>query len=222
MGGAALAAAADALVAAARERAADAWGVAPDDVVWDKGTLRSGTRAAHAAELSTAEAPLAGEHRFTSPPAFPYGSYGAVVEVDPELGAVHLRRLVAVDDYGVVLDHTATHGQTLGSIAQGLGQVLTEGVVLDDDGATRMPDGLLDYLLPTAAEMPRDLRIDETAVPAPDNPLGVKGAGEAGCIGVPPAVVNAVADALRGRPGADPARLRMPLTPAVVWGAMHG
>jgi aerobic carbon-monoxide dehydrogenase large subunit len=221
MGGAALAQAADALVETARQRAAEAWEVAVDDVVWDKGTLRSGTRAAGAGELGTEAAPLRAEHRFTSPPAFPYGSYGAVVEVDPELGAVHLLRLVAVDDYGTVLDHTAVHGQTLGSIAQGLGQVLTEAVVLDDDGATVMPDGLLDYLLPTAAEMPRDLRVDETAVPARDNPLGVKGAGEAGCIGVPPAVVNAVADALRTRPGADPTRLQMPLTPAVVWEAMR-
>jgi aerobic carbon-monoxide dehydrogenase large subunit len=222
MGGAALAQAADALVDSARGRAADAWGVDVDGVVWDKGTLRHGTRAVPAGELATEADPLRAEYRFASPPAFPYGSYGAVVEVDPELGAVHLLRLVAVDDYGTVLDHTAVHGQTLGSIAQGLGQVLTEGVVLDDDGATLMPDGLLDYLLPTAAEMPRDLRTDETAVPAPDNPLGAKGAGEAGCIGVPPAVVNAVADALRTRPGADPTLLQMPLTPHVVWEALRG
>jgi aerobic carbon-monoxide dehydrogenase large subunit len=222
MGGAALAQAAEALVEAARERAAVGWGVDVGDVVWDKGVLRSGTRAAPVGDLATAAEPLRAEHRFTSPPAFPYGSYGAVVEVDPELGAVLVLRLVAVDDYGTVLDHTAVHGQTLGSIAQGLGQVLTEGVVLDDDGATLMPDGLLDYLLPTAAEMPRDLRTDETAVPAPDNPLGAKGAGEAGCIGVPPAVVNAVADATRGRAGADTRRLSMPLTPGVVWRAMGG
>ena len=222
MGGAALAEAADALVATACERAAAGWGVDVADVVWDKGVLRSGTRAVAVGELATGSEPLCAEHRFTSPPAFPYGSYGAVVEVDPELGAVHVLRLVAVDDYGTVLDHTAVHGQTLGSIAQGLGQVLTEGVVLDDDGATLMPDGLLDYLLPTAAEMPRDLRTDETAVPAPDNPLGAKGAGEAGCIGVPPAVVNAVADAIRTRPGADTTLLQMPLTPAVVWSALGG
>jgi carbon-monoxide dehydrogenase large subunit len=222
MGGAALARAAEALVATARERAAQGWGVDVGDVVWDEGVLRCGTRAVPAGELATVQEPLHAEHRFTSPPAFPYGSYGAVVEVDPELGAVHVLRLVAVDDYGTVLDHTAAHGQTLGSIAQGLGQVLVEGVVLDDDGATLMPDGLLDYLLPTAAEMPRDLRIDETAVPAPDNPLGAKGAGEAGCIGVPPAVVNAVADAIRARAGADTTTLQMPLTPGVVWRALGG
>ena len=126
-------------------------------------------------------------------------------------------RLVAVDDYGTVLDHAVVHGQTLGSIAQGLGQALYEDVPLDDDGAPRLEQGLLDYLLPTAAEMP-PLRLAETAVPAPDNPLGVKGAGEAGCIGVPPAVVNAVADAL---PGADPALLAMPLTPQTVWRALR-
>ncbi len=222
MGGAALARAAEALVESARGRAAADWGIDVGDVVWDKGVLRHGTHAVPVGELASEAEPLHAEHRFTSPPAFPYGSYGAVVEVDPELGAVHVLRLVAVDDYGTVLDHAAVHGQTLGSIAQGLGQVLVEDVVLDDDGATLMPDGLLDYLLPTAAEMPRDLRTDETAVPAPDNPLGAKGAGEAGCIGVPPAVVNAVADAIRDRPGADTGMLQMPLTPAVVWRAMGG
>ena len=216
MGGAALHEAARALVDRARERAASQWSVDPGTVVWTAGTLRAGHRSTTAGALASG-GPLVAEHRFSSPPAFPYGTYAAVVEVDPELGAVGVLRLVAVDDYGTVLDHAVVHGQTLGSIAQGLGQALYEDVPLDDDGAPRLEQGLLDYLLPTAAEMP-PLRLAETAVPAPDNPLGVKGAGEAGCIGVPPAVVNAVADAL---PGADPALLAMPLTPQTVWRALR-
>ena len=129
MGGAALAGAVDTLIDTARERAAAGWDVDVADVAWDKGTLRHGTSAVPVEELAREEDPLRAEHRFTSPPAFPYGSYGAVVEVDPELGTVHLLRLVAVDDYGTVLDHTAVHGQTLGSIAQGLGQALTTAVL---------------------------------------------------------------------------------------------
>lgn len=217
MGGAALHGAAGALVVAARERAAADWGVDVAHVGWDGGTLRSGERETSVAAL----APLCAEHRFSSPPAFPYGVYGAVVEIDPELGCVDVLRLVAVDDYGTVVDHGVVHGQTLGSLTQGLGQALYEDVPLDADGVPRLEQGLLDYLLPTAAEIP-PLRLDETAVPAPDNPLGAKGAGEAGCIGVPPAVVNAVADALDGVPGADPSLLAMPLTPATVWHALRG
>ena len=163
-------------------------------------------------------APLRAEHRFTSPPAFPYGCYAAVVEIDPELGTVTVLRLVAVDDYGTVLDETVTRGQTLGSIVQGLGQALYEDVPLDADGGAVLPQGLLDYLLPTAAEVP-PLALAETAVPAPDNPLGAKGAGEAGCIGVPPAIANAVVDAL---PGVDPSKFQLPLTPERVWEAIHG
>jgi aerobic carbon-monoxide dehydrogenase large subunit len=165
----------------------------------------------------TTGAPLRTEHRFTSPPAFPYGVYAAVVEVDPELGAVGVLRLVAVDDYGTVIDEMVVRGQTLGSIVQGLGQALYEDVPLDADGAAVLPQGLLDYLLPTAAEVP-PLRLAETSVPNPNNPIGAKGAGEAGCIGTPPAIANAVADAL---PGVDPAALQLPLTPQTVWRALQ-
>jgi aerobic carbon-monoxide dehydrogenase large subunit len=214
MGGAALHEAATALVEEARARAAERWTADLDAVTWREGCLEADGRA----PLEVGElAPLRVEHRFTSPAAFPYGCYAAVVEVDPELGDVQVLRLVAVDDYGSVLDETVTRGQTLGSIVQGLGQALYEDVPLDADGAAVLPQGLLDYLLPTAAEVP-PLALAETAVPAPDNPLGAKGAGEAGCIGVPPAIANAVVDAL---PGVDPAALQLPLTPETVWKAMQ-
>jgi carbon-monoxide dehydrogenase large subunit len=137
----------------------------------------------------------------------------AVVEVEPELGTVRVLRLVAVDDYGTVVNPLIVRGQTYGSIAQGLGQVLYEAAVHGDDGLPRTPS-LLDYLLPTVTEMPQ-VALDETRTPNPHTRLGAKGAGEAGCIGTPPAVVNAVADALR----VDPARLTMPLTPEACWEA---
>jgi carbon-monoxide dehydrogenase large subunit len=218
MGGAALQGAAGRLVEQARERAAARWKVRPEQVAWESGLLvAAGHAAMPVAELVTVGDPLRTEHRFSSPPAFPYGCYAAVVEIDPEIGTVGVLRLVAVDDYGTVLDETVTRDQTLGSIAQGLGQSLYEDVPLDADGAAVLPQGLLDYLLPTAAEIP-PLRLDETAVPNPNNPLGAKGAGEAGCIGTPPAIANAVADAL---PDVDPTRLQLPLTPETVWRAMN-
>jgi carbon-monoxide dehydrogenase large subunit len=217
MGGAALHTAAGELVQIARDRAAARWGVDPGQVRWSAAELSAdGHPPLPVAELVAAGGRLRAEHRFTSPPAFPYGAYAAAVEIDPETGLVQVLRLVAVDDYGTVLNETLARGQTLGSIAQGLGQVLYEDVPLDPDGGAVLPQGLLDYLLPTAAEIP-PLRLAETAVPNPNNPLGAKGAGEAGCIGTPPAIVNAVVDAL---PGADPEALQMPLTPETVWSAM--
>jgi carbon-monoxide dehydrogenase large subunit len=108
-------------------------------------------------------------------------------------------------------------GQARGSIAQGIGQALYEGVPYDETGAPVLPNGLLDYLLPTFTEMP-PMDIRETTTPTPWTRLGAKGAGESGCIGTPPAIVNAVADALEIT---DPDLLRMPLTPDVVWRAAH-
>jgi carbon-monoxide dehydrogenase large subunit len=98
---------------------------------------------------------------------------------------------------------------------QGLGQALYEGLCFDDDGVPMLAEGLLDYLLPTAAEVP-PVAVRETRTPSPATPLGAKGAGESGCIGTPAAVVNAVADALRL---ADRDLLQLPLTPDRVWRA---
>jgi carbon-monoxide dehydrogenase large subunit len=108
-----------------------------------------------------------------------------------------------------------TRGQTIGSVAQGIGQALYEGVPYDENGVPSLPNGLLDYLLPTIAEIP-PLDIVESVTPTPWTELGAKGAGESGCIGMPAAIVNAVADALDL---GDPDLLQMPLTPDVVWRA---
>ena len=217
MGGAALHEAAGAFVVRARERAAELLGIDVADTEWKAGHIVVRGEATLTVADLVADSPVSAEYIFSSPAAFPYGTYAAVVEVDPELGAVQVLRLVAVDDYGTVIDEAVVRGQTLGSSAQGLGQALYETVPLDEAGRTDVDYGLLDYLLPTIAEMPPML-LAETAVANPNNPLGAKGAGEAGCIGVPPAVANAVVDALRL---SDPDSLQLPFTPQTVWRAMR-
>ncbi|MGP3932078.1 xanthine dehydrogenase family protein molybdopterin-binding subunit [Nonomuraea sp. KM88] len=237
VGGAALWRAAESLVAAARRRCAGLLGLQEDDVSYAEGRLLAGASeppcpgagdapgagldtgpitGLSLGELVARTGPLRADEIFAPPQAFPYGAHVAVVEIDPDLGTVHVRRLVAADDYGVVVNPMIVDGQGLGSIAQGLGQVLYEQAVIGADG---MPYArtLLDYLLPTAADMP-PVTLLETVTPNPNTPLGAKGAGEAGCIGIPPAVVNAVCDAL------DVDHIDMPLTPAAVWAAAarHG
>ncbi len=211
-GGEALLRAARDLVGEARVRAAARAGVHVDTASFERGAVRANGSTFTLAELA-ADGPLRAEARAEPPQAFPFGAYVAVVEVDPELGTVHVVRLVAVDDYGTVVNPLVVRGQTYGSIAQGLGQALYEADVHDEEGVPRAVS-LLDYLLPTLSEMP-EVAMDETCTPNPNTLLGAKGAGEAGCIGTPPAVVNAVADALR----IDPTALAMPLTPRVCWEA---
>lgn len=206
VGGTALHRAAHALLAEGVRRVA---GLADtDEVTYGAGAFRAGERAWTLGELAAETGKLRAEELYEAVPAFPFGCYAVVVEVDQELGAVHVLRLVAVDDYGVVVDPVVVDGQTRGSIAQGLGQALYEGVPYDEHGQPRIA-GLLEYLLPTVSEIP-EVHLRETCTPNPNTPTGTKGAGEAGCIGVSPAVVNAVADALGAHE--DP-QLQMPLTP---------
>jgi aerobic carbon-monoxide dehydrogenase large subunit len=211
VGGAALWQAAESLVELARQRyVAELGGPAS----YAGGRLVAGDRTCSLGELAARTGRLCAEERLAPPQAFPFGAYAAVVEIDPELGTVHVRRIVAVDDYGVVVNPMIVDGQGYGSITQGLGQALFEQARYGADG---MPAArtLLDYLLPTAADMP-PITLLETATPNPNTPLGAKGAGEAGCIGTPPAVVNAVCDAL------DVDHIDMPLTPEAVWSAISG
>jgi carbon-monoxide dehydrogenase large subunit len=212
VGGGALWRAAEALVRLARERLATAEGVDVAEVTYADGHLRVDGREVPLGEVAARTGPLRGEDVFTPPQAFPFGCYGAAVEVDPTTGHVEVRRLVAVDDYGVVVNPLVVQGQTYGSILQGLGQALYEDAGYPADGVpTRRT--LLDYLIPTADEVP-ELVLEETETPNPHQPFGAKGAGEAGCIGVPPAVLNAVADALGLVDGDE---LQLPATPERVW-----
>ena len=150
-------------------------------------------------------------------PTFPYGAHLAVVEVDPETGRVHVQRLVAVDDCGRVLHEPIVEGQVAGSVAQGIAAALFEEVVYDDDGQPQTST-FIDYTLPSAPDLAMVLDTGRLEHPAPGNPLGVKGIGESGCIGMPPAIVNAVLDALVPFGVED---LRLPMTPYRVWQALQ-
>ncbi|HEX6220946.1 MAG TPA: xanthine dehydrogenase family protein molybdopterin-binding subunit [Acidimicrobiia bacterium] len=147
---------------------------------------------------------------------FPYGAHVAVVEVELETGHVNLVSLVVVDDCGTVLNPMVVEGQVHGSVMQGIGEALLEGVIYDDEGQL-LTANLVTYLIPSATQaMP--LRTHRLVHPAPSNPLGAKGTGETGCIGVPGAILNAVHDALRP---IGVRSLDFPLTAPRVWQAIQ-
>ena len=147
---------------------------------------------------------------------FPYGVHVAVVEVILETGEVRLLRMAAVDDCGNVLNPMLVEGQLHGSLMQGIGQALYEGIQYSEDGQL-LTSTLMDYSMPRAGDAPPVIS-DRLVHPAPSNPLGAKGTGEAGCIGAPPAIVNAALDALAPHGVTD---LQMPLRPATVWAAIR-
>jgi len=152
----------------------------------------------------------------TGPSAFPNGCHICEVEVDPDTGIVEIVRYTIVDDFGTVINPLLCEGQVHGGVVQGIGQALLEQTVYDADGQL-LTGSYMDYALPRADDVP-DLTLDFHSVPATTNVLGAKGAGEAGCTGALPAIMNAIVDAL----AADGVRhLDMPATPGKVWAALH-
>jgi carbon-monoxide dehydrogenase large subunit len=151
-----------------------------------------------------------------APLTFPNGCHIAEVEIDPDTGAVDLVTYTAVDDPGVMLDATIVEGQVQGSIANGLGQALTENAVYDPQSGQLMSGSFMDYGMPHAHHMPIELREAVHSVPATSNPLGVKGTGEAGTTAAIAAVMNAIANAI---PNGAADHMDMPATPAKVWEA---
>jgi aerobic carbon-monoxide dehydrogenase large subunit len=149
---------------------------------------------------------------------YPFGCHIAVVEVDKETGRTTVKRFIAVDDVGNVINPMIVDGQIHGGLAQGIGQALFEGTIYDENGQL-LNGSYMDYCMPRADDLPA-FEIDRKVTPCPHNPLGVKGAGEAGCIGSTPAVVNAVIDALWSA-GHQVKDILMPLTPERVWKAMQ-
>ncbi|MEM7514401.1 MAG: molybdopterin cofactor-binding domain-containing protein, partial [Bacteroidota bacterium] len=147
---------------------------------------------------------------------YPYGAHICIVEVDKDTGRVEVKRFIAVDDVGNVINPMIVDGQIHGGVAQGIGQALFEEVIYDEN-ASLLNASYMDYTMPRADDLPM-FEVGRTVTPCPHNPLGVKGAGEAGCIGSTPAVVNAVVDALSEYNVKD---VRMPMTPERVWRAMH-
>ncbi|MFG2087648.1 xanthine dehydrogenase family protein molybdopterin-binding subunit [Spirillospora sp. NPDC048824] len=148
--------------------------------------------------------------------SFPHGTHLCAVEVDTETGMVKIRKYVAVDDVGNVVNPLIVEGQVHGGLAQGIAQALYEEAVYDADGNLTTTT-MADYLIPSAADLPT-FTTDRTETPATSNPMGVKGVGEAGTIASTPAVVNSIVDALRPHGVQDVA---MPCTPERVWRALR-
>lgn len=145
--------------------------------------------------------------------SFPSGTFICEVEVDPETGSTDIVQFVAADDFGTIINPLVVGGQVHGGVTQGIGQALLEGVVYDDDGQL-LTGSFMDYAIPRASDVP-SFKVQHGSTPSPNNPLGIKGCGEAGAVGAPPAVINAITDAI----GSE--NLEMPATPLAVWNAIQ-
>jgi len=147
---------------------------------------------------------------------FPFGSYICVVDIDSGTGEVKIRRFMAVDDCGNIINPMIVEGQIHGGLTMGIAPALLEEISYDEEG--NMTGGsFMEYLVPTAVETPK-WETDKTCTPSPHHPLGAKGVGESATVGAPPAVVNAVVDAL-SHLGVK--HLDIPITPEKVWRAIH-
>ena len=177
--------------------------------------LREAAGARSVQEAAKEAGGLSAEARFESPLLFSSGAYAAAVEIERATGRLRVHQLAAVDDPGKVVNPLLAEGQVLGAVAQGLGECLAEEAVYDEEGQPRTAS-FADYKLLTAAEIP-PVATAFVETPSPHNPLGAKGVGEAGAIGTPAAIANAVADALaaEGLPGLDP-----PFTEERLWQAL--
>jgi aerobic carbon-monoxide dehydrogenase large subunit len=160
--------------------------------------------------LDTAEIAAIDNH------TFPNGCHMAEVEIDPETGVTNVVRYIVCDDFGTTVNPLIVRGQVAGGVAQGLGQAILEHTVFDPESGQLLSGSFMDYALPRADDVP-DVEVDLLEIPCATNPLGVKGAGEAGAVGSPPALINAIIDALSvdGITSID-----MPATPERVWRAL--
>jgi carbon-monoxide dehydrogenase large subunit len=205
--------------------------VAPEDLEWQRGAfgVRGVPEAAVTIQQIAARAYGAGDlpagmdraleaQISYNPPnlTYPFGAYVCVVDVDPGTAQVKVRRFIAVDDCGTRINEMIVEGQIQGGLTDGIGIALMEHIDFDENG-TCLSASLMDYLIPTALEVP-DWENGATYTPSPHHPIGAKGVGESATVGSPPAVVNAVMDALAplGVRHAD-----MPLTPSRVWEAIR-
>ena len=148
---------------------------------------------------------------------FPNGCHMAEVELDADTGSLTVVRYIVCDDVGKAVNPMIVRGQVHGGVAQGVGQAVMEHTVYDNESGQLLSGSLMDYSLPRASDLP-DIEVDLIEVPCLSNPLGVKGAGEAGAVGSPPATINAIVDALRS---AGAKTIDMPATPERVWKALQ-
>jgi carbon-monoxide dehydrogenase large subunit len=140
----------------------------------------------------------------------------AEVEVDPDTGTTELVRYIVCDDVGKAVNPMIVRGQVHGGVAQGFGQAVLEHTAYDKQSGQLLAGSFMDYAMPRAYDLP-DIEVDLIEVPCVSNPLGVKGAGEAGAVGSPPAVMNAIIDALAAE---GVTKIDMPATPERVWQAI--
>ena len=226
VGGSALISAADKIIAKGTRIAAHMMQAEPDNVAFEEGAFISGNQRLTLQEVAFASyvpadyppdlEPGLSEKAFYDPENFTYpaGAHIAEVEVDEATGVVQLVNFVAVDDFGHVINPMIVDGQVHGGLAQGAGQALLEHGIYDADGQLTT-GSYMDYCMPRADDVP-DFTVDTTVTPCTHNPLGAKGCGEAGAIGSPAAIINAVTDAV----GTED--IAMPATPEQVWRKLHG
>ena len=231
VGGASLVQAADKLIAKGRRIAAHLFEAAEADVEFADGIFSvSGTdrrlgieEVARAAFDPARQAPgvepgFDESGHFAPPqPTFPNGCHVCEVEIEPDTGRIEILRYLVVDDFGRVINPLLLAGQVQGGVAQGVGQAMLERTVFDPETGQLLTGSFTDYCLARADDLPA-IEFSYNVIPCRTNPLGVKGAGEAGAIGAPPALVNAVVDAL-AELGIE--HLDMPLTPERLWRAIH-
>ncbi len=231
VGGAALAQAADKLIAKGRRIAAHLFEASEADVEFADGvfTVAGTDRQLGIEEVARAAfdpaRPAPGVEpgfdesgHFTPPqPTFPNGCHVCEVEIDPTTGHIEILRYLVVDDFGTVINPLLLAGQVQGGVAQGVGQAMLERTVFEPETGQLLTGSLTDYCIARAEDLPA-IEFAYNVVPCRTNPLGVKGAGEAGAIGAPPALVNAVVNALADL-GIE--HLDMPLTPERVWAAIR-
>jgi carbon-monoxide dehydrogenase large subunit len=215
----------------ARLIAAAALEVSADDLEWEKGrwfVKGDPEKAQTIQELALAshgvlELPEGVEGHLDAvsvydPPnlTYPYGAYICVLDIDPGTGEIKLRRFISVDDCGVRINPMIVEGQIHGGLAEGVGIALMQQIAFDEQGNC-LSGSLMDYLVPSSMECP-DWELGETVTPSPHHPIGAKGVGESSNVGSPPAIVNAVVDALEPY---GVTHVDMPVTPARVWEAMQ-
>ncbi len=220
VGGAAVVEAAEKVIERARHAASDLLEVAAVDLEWAEGAFQIRgvpEKSLSLRKIAAAVGELADSTEW-QPQAFtfPSGTHVAVVEVDIETGMVRLRRIIAVDDCGTIINPMIVEGQVHGGLTQGIGQAMCEHMLYDDSGQCTTAT-FMDYSLPRAGDLP-SFELGELETASPVNSLGAKGCGETGTIGIPPAVVNAVIDALHPF---GVTHLDMPITTATVWQALR-
>jgi len=204
--------------------------VSPDDIEWKDYAFRVKgvpTKSKTMAEVAFAaytnhpkgiEAGLEAVDYYDPPNmTYPFGSYICVVDIDKDTGQVKVRRFVAVDDCGTIINPMIVDGQIHGGLTMGFAPALLEEIQYDEDGNIH-GGTFMDYLVPTAVETP-NWETAKTVTPSPHHPIGAKGVGESATVGAPPAIVNAVVDALRPY-GVE--HIDIPIHPWKVWQVIHG